>query len=255
MRHLMSAESGANDGLGFLLLMLPALLIERAPEAALTHWLTVVLLVEVVGSILAGALVGYAVAKLVEWLYSREDSERGSLLAVSSALSLLLLGGTAALQGDGILAVFSGGLAFNWVIRDEEGHAEARHERIQETIIRFFDIPVFFFFGMVVPWQSWPELGWSAVIFVIAILLLRRIPAILLISRKLAPLRRRDDALFVGWFGPIAVAGMVYASWGKVREGGEQLWQLASLVIFVSILVHGMTATPFTRWYATRRAR
>lgn len=35
-----------------------------------------------------------------------------------------------------------------------------------------------------------------------------------------------------------------------MKEGYEELWTIGSLVIFVSILVHGITATPFTRLYA-----
>lgn len=43
-RHLISAESGVNDGLAFLLVMLPALLLESSPAKALVHWTVVSLL-------------------------------------------------------------------------------------------------------------------------------------------------------------------------------------------------------------------
>lgn len=253
-RHLVSAESGANDGLAFLLVMLPMLLLEHPPGEAVGRWLLVVLCGKVLGAVAGGALAGFGVAKLLERAYRGEHASRGSLLAVTVALSLALLGLAKLVHVDGILAVFSAGLAFNWVIRSEEGHEEARHERIQQTVKRFFDLPVFLLFGMLLPWTEWSGLGWSGVLFCAAVLLLRRIPVLLLLRRALPPLRTRRDALFVGWFGPIAVAAMVYASWAELREGTRELWVVASLVIFASIVVHGASSTPLTRWYGRARA-
>jgi NhaP-type Na+/H+ or K+/H+ antiporter len=54
VRHILSAESGSNDGLAFPLVMLPILFLTR-PEGALTHWLTYTLLWEVLAAVLIGA--------------------------------------------------------------------------------------------------------------------------------------------------------------------------------------------------------
>ena len=48
-------------------------------------------------------------------------------------------------------------------------------------------------------------------ILAVAILLLRRIPAVLALCSFLNPLRGIQDALFVRWFGPIGVAALFYA--------------------------------------------
>lgn len=135
-------------------------------------------------------------------MYDWEHTYQRSLLAVTMAVAFALLGIAKLLHGDGILAVFAAGLVMNWIIRDEAGYQEARHERIQETTVQFFEVPVFIFFGMVMPFKDWVAMGWELWIYVLAILLLRRLPAILL----LYPLRSVRDALFVGWFGPVAVA-------------------------------------------------
>lgn len=255
LRHLVSAESGANDGLAFLLVMLPVLLLEKSTADALAHWAGVVLVGEVLGSVLGGALAGYLVARLYERVARFEHTQHTSLLAVTLAMAFALLGMAKLLHGDGILAVFAAGLAFNWVIRNEDGHEEARHERIQETMKRFFDVPVFVFFGMVVPFHDWTAAGWPLVGFAAAVLLLRRLPVLLVLAPLLDPIASRRDALFVGWFGPVAVAAMVYATWAEVKQGYGQLWTVASFVIFCSIVVHGITATPLTRLYARARRR
>lgn len=252
-RHLISAESGANDGLAFLLLMLPVLLREHSAGVALERWLLEVLLLEVLGSALGGALFGWAVSRALRRVYAWKHASRGSLLAVTLAISLTLLGVVKLLGGDGILAVFAAGLVFNWYIREDEGHEEARHERVQETAKRFFDVPVFLFFGMVLPWSDWVALGWRGLAFVVAVLVLRRLPVVLALARALAPVRSLRDALFVGWFGPIAVAAMVYAGWADLREGHHTLWIVSTLTIFASLVAHGLSATPLTRWYARDR--
>jgi sodium/hydrogen antiporter len=51
----------------------------------------------------------------------------------------------------------------------------------------------------------------------------------------------------LGWFGPIGVAALYYAS----LSVGEA-WVVGSLIICASILVHGLSVTPLTRLYGKR---
>ncbi len=76
---------------------------------------------------------------------------------------------------------------------------------------------------MVIPWQQWLELGWSGVILVAAILLLRRLPIVLILSRWIHPLQRWQDAVFVGWFGPIGVAALFYSMLALEQTGIESV--------------------------------
>ena len=84
-------------------------------------------------------------------------------------------------------------------------------------------------------------------------LLLRRLPAWFLLRPLLPSVRGWRESVFTGWLGPIGIAGLFYAT--DVRHQvahGETVWTVASLVVFGSILVHGATATPFTRLYGRR---
>ena len=65
----------------------------------------------------------------------------------------------------------------------------------------------------------------------------------------LGPVRERWDALFLGWFGPIGAAALFYAALSLEEVGAEEVWVVGSLVICASLLVHGVTAAPFTRLY------
>ena len=66
LRHTLSGESGANDGLAYPFVLLPILLLTRPPGEALSHWLTRTLLWEVGAAVVFGALVGYGAGRLLE---------------------------------------------------------------------------------------------------------------------------------------------------------------------------------------------
>ena len=246
VRHLLSGESGANDGLAYPLVFLSILMIEHPPADALTHWLTRVVLWEVGAAVLLGAVMGYAAGRLLRWAEHKGNIEQPSYLAYTLALSLAVLGGTKLLGTDGILAVFAAGIALNIAVSAED---DTQEERMQEAINRFFVLPVFVLLGLALPWQQWLELGWAGLLLVAAVLLLRRLPAVLAVTSILPQARGIRDTLFLGWFGPVGVAALFYAALSLREIGAEEAWTVGSLVICASILVHGVTAAPLTRLY------
>lgn len=246
VRHLLSAESGANDGLAYPLVFLCILMIERPPADALTHWLTRTVLWEVGAAVALGAVMGYAAGRLLDWAEHKGNIEKPSYLAYTLALSLAVLGATKLLGTDGLLAVFAAGVALNMVVDTQD---DTREERMQEAVNRFFILPIFVLLGLALPWQQWLELGWAGLLLVVAVLLLRRLPAVLAVTPILPLARGIQDTLFLGWFGPIGVAALFYANLSLRDVGVEEAWVVGSLMICTSILVYGVTATPLTRLY------
>jgi NhaP-type Na+/H+ or K+/H+ antiporter len=246
VRYTLSAESGANDGLAYPFVLLPILLLSRPPEEALSHWLTHILLWEVGVAVVFGVIMGYGAGLLLEWAYGRGAMEQTSFLAYTLALSLAVLGAAKLLGSDGILAVFVAGLAFDAAVRESD---RAEEERIQEAVNRFFILPIFVLLGLTIPWEEWLELGWAGLILALTVLLLRRLPAVLALKPLLGRVRGMRDALFLGWFGPIGVAALYYASLSVREAGVEEVWVAGSLIICASILIHGLSATPLTRLY------
>lgn len=246
LRHILSAESGWNDGLGYPFVLLAILMLQRSPTEAISHWFTRVLLWEVGAAILFGALLGYLAGRLLEWAENQHTIESKSFLGYTIALSLTVLGAAKLIGTDGILAVFVAGLIFSDVVRGDE---KAEEENVQEAINRFFTLPIFILLGLVIPWQQWWALGWKGLILVVAVLLLRRLPAILLLNRLIKPLKNTPDVLFMGWFGPIGVAALYYSGLSLHKTGVEPVWTVTSLVICASLIAHGLTSTPFTKLY------
>lgn len=251
LRHLLSGESGANDGLAYPFVFLPILLLAHPPGEALSHWLVHTLLWEVGVAVLFGAAIGYVAGWLVEWGKAEHTVEQTFFLAYTLALSLIVLGGAKLIGSDGILAVFVAGVAFDLVVK---GDREPQ-ERVQEVATRFFILPIFVLLGMSLPWESWLRLGWSGVALAVAVLLLRRLPAVLALWPLAGQIRGWRDALFLGWFGPIGVAALYYANLSLRETGLEAVWAAGSLIICASILVHGVTAAPLTRLYGRSREK
>lgn len=246
LRHTISAESGFNDGLALPFVTIPVLALTRPPEEAAGHWVTHTLLWEVGAGAVLAAVMGYAAGKTLAWAEARETAERTSLLTISLALSLTVLATVELLDSNGVLAAFVAGVVFNAVGSSD---AKERQEDVQEAITRFFDLPVFVLLGMALPWGAWLELGWAGLLLAVAVLFLRRLPAVLALRPLLRPLCTKRDLLFLGWFGPIGAAALYYATFSLRETGVDEVWTVGSLLIFASVVVHGATATPLTMLY------
>ncbi len=249
LRHLISAESAANDGLAYPFVLLPILILTKPPGEAVFHWLTKTLLWEVGAAVIIGAALGWGAGRLLVWAEGKKTIDKQSFLAYTVALSLAVLGFVKLLGSDGILAVFAAGIAFDTIVG---GQDRAEEGKVQEAIDRFFTLYIFVLLGLALPWQQWQALGWRGVFFAIAVLLLRRIPALLLLRPSIGKLHGMQDVLFVGWFGPVGAAALFYAMLALHKTGLESAWAIGSSIICASILVHGITAIPLTKYYGTR---
>lgn len=69
IRHLISAESGLNDGLAYPFVLLCILMLERSGSDGdlLSHWFVDVVLWEVGGAIFWDGLFGYLAGRLLKW--------------------------------------------------------------------------------------------------------------------------------------------------------------------------------------------
>ncbi|MDP9358014.1 MAG: cation:proton antiporter [Chloroflexota bacterium] len=155
---------------------------------------------------------------------------------------------------DGLLAVLVAEIAFAWARTGEEkGEQLERQQRhYQETIKQVLQVPVFVLLGLALPWDEWAELGWAGAGLVVTVLLLRRIPALLLLKPLIPQIYRWDAALFVGWFGPIGVGALYLATVAHKETELEQVWPVVTLLVAVTIVAHDLTATRLSWWLAGR---
>jgi sodium/hydrogen antiporter len=244
LRHAVSFESGANDGLGYLFVFLPFLLLTRPAAEAVSHWLTHTLLYQVVVATAVGAAIGYVAALLLRAAERRDLMLEQWRLVYTAAMALVALGVGKLIHSDEVLLVFAAGITFTQVVPGDDRRNE---EQGQEAVNRFFSIPMFALLGTAIPWHGWAELGWRGALLVAVVLLLRRPPALLLLRPLLPSVRSTAEALYLGWFGPIAVAAIYYAAMMEHRLSEPRVWHVVSLIVCASTVVHGVTAAPLTR--------
>ncbi|MEX2426293.1 MAG: cation:proton antiporter [Thermomicrobiaceae bacterium] len=246
LRDTIWAESGANDGLAHAFVMLPILVLASSLTGSLGNWLLTTILFEVGVGALLGAGIGYGAARLLIWAETRHTIESEAFRTFTLALSLTTLGIASIARTEGLLAVFVAGVVFHMTVAAQE---DDEVEPIQGAIDHFFTIPVSALIGIAIPFDAWLDLGWRAPLLIIAIIFLRRLPALALVSRWVDTLRTWPDVLFVGWFGPIGIAALYYATFGLKETGHEVVWIVGSLIICSSIVIHGLTAAPLSKLY------
>ena len=251
VRDALSFESGANDGLAYLFVMLAVLMLGHTPGEAWTRWATESLLLGVIGAAAMGCLVGYVAAKLLSFAEKRKIVENTSLLGYTVAFSLLTLGFAQLLAMDALISVFLAGLVFNLSIEERE---EREEQHIQEAVAKLFTLPMFVLFGIALPFADWVRIGWPLLALAVLILLLRRPPVIALLFPALHSALNGRDTAYLAWFGPIGVAAIYYATLAERHAQDPLIWHAASALIFASILGYGVTAAPLTRLYARRKA-
>ncbi len=256
LRHLLSAESAARHGLGLLVVLLPVLLITESEPEAWQQWLSEVLLWKGLVALVVGAVAGYAVGRAQTWSAERGYAETatGPLVALFLVLALALGSLVELMESDGAVAVLVAVVVLAAVrtkaARDDE--LEGQQRNYEQLLKQVIQVPVFALLGTVLPWAEWVDLGWNGAALVGAILLLRRIPAVLLLKPLVGQLRGWDEALFVGWFGPIGVGALYFAAVAHKETQDERVWVVTTLLIAVTIVVHDVTATPLSQWLGRR---
>ncbi len=256
LRHLLSAESAARHGLGLLVVLLPAFLLTKPDAEAWNDWLVHALLWKGLVAVVVGALVGSVVGRVQAWSAGRgfAEAETGPLVALFLALSLAVGFVVERMGSDGVLAVLAAGIAFAWTRTGEAKAALERQERLYEHLLKLvLQVPVFFLLGAALPWAEWEALGWRAPALVVAVLLLRRIPAVLLLKPLVGDLRTGAETLFVGWFGPMGIGALFFAAVAHEETENPEVWPVVTLLIAASVVAHDLTATPLSQWLARHR--
>jgi NhaP-type Na+/H+ or K+/H+ antiporter len=252
VRHSLNLESGLNDGLA-----LPAVL---AFLAALSldsgHFVWWRFVLQDVG---LGLLYGLACGWIASLLMPRNTGMPASLSIPSHQKSLFALGtafatyGVTVLspKGNGFIAVFVAAI----VLGVRRPDARVHFERNGEEIVEIVKLGIFFVFGSLLTVHAFTREGWVAVAFVAVVFLIARPLAVWLSLAGTAT----DAAtrLFMGWFGPKGVASMTFALivLDKNISGGVRIFDLTALVVFCSILLHGISDTPGANWIARHSER
>lgn len=256
VRFGLTSEAGLNDALAFPFVHLAILasLGGLASQQALVDWG----LVKVGWKILAGVGVGWAVGAVFGWMLFRDSDRRLSHLGdglIALAATFIAYAATELAHGYGFLAVFVAAVTIrNWE-RDHHFHEEM-HD-LSDQIERLLMMLLLVLFGGALANGLLVSLTWIDVGVALAVLLIVR-PAAGLIALTGAPQPWREK-LLLAFLGIRGVGSVYYVAYG-LNHGefgdSERLWAIVGLIVLVSIVVHGVTATPLlerlAKWRTAR---
>ena len=251
MRHAITFESGINDGLAGPLVLLALSIwvgLNSGQSADLMHWLThVVGYQNLLGGVLSYVL-GLGIGVVAERANSASFMVQTTMRPFSLSFTLMVLAAMHLLDMNEILGVFLANLGMAQTTSDETSEA---HATVQGTLERLFTIPIFFLLGLLLPWQAWFDAGWWLLIAAVLVVLLRRLPAFLLMRPLMGPFKSLPATAWMGWVGPIGVAALLYSLEVDSQEGFHQPWVIVSLIVCVSVILQGSTALLASQWYYT----
>jgi sodium/hydrogen antiporter len=243
-----TAEAGLNDGLAFPFVILGLFVAAHADAAWVTEWLLADVLYAVVVGTGVGAVVGYGLGALAVRLRRLNllAPEYDGWLAIPAVL--VIYGLAEAANGYGFLAAFAGGVAFRRYERDDELNVRV-HEG-SEVAEKFAELSVILLLGSVLTLSGMAQPGWAGWLLVPVLLLLVRPAAVL--TAFVGSGRPRHERLFLAWFGVRGISSLYYVAFAVsvgtlgAENSVDVVWT-AIVCVFCSIVVHGISGTPFAR--------
>ena len=247
-RRALTVESGLNDGLALPFILLFASLTANAMDAGDTNWLLFGAKQLLLGP-LAGAAFGLMAGVMLLWAKEREYTSDIYEGVGAIALALAAYLGATAIGGNGFIAAFIAGLCFGGIVKDR---CEFIFE-FTESEGQGLTWGAFFLLGLVLVPEAIVHLTVPSLALILASLFIVRPLAIWLslIGSDASPLTR----LFFGWFGPRGLATALFALMvvGEINaEFGEPILHLAVNAVWISALLHGLSAVSGAKWYAER---
>lgn len=247
-RRALTVESGLNDGLALPVVLLFASLSAEVMSQDSSHWLQFAAMQLVLGP-LAGAAIGtaggFVLLHAKRHRLTSEAFEGVGAIALAGASYLA----ATAIDGNGFISAFVAGLCFGNVVK---GQCRFIYE-FTESEGLLLTWGAFFVLGLALVPQALGHLSWPVFAVILSSLFIVRPLAIWL---SLAGTDASNTTrLFFGWFGPRGLATALFALLVVPKVGhelAEPVLMLAVNTVWISALLHGLTANLGAKWYAAR---
>jgi NhaP-type Na+/H+ or K+/H+ antiporter len=248
VREGLNVESGLNDGICVpVLLMFLALLIEEQTRSPLS--MAGLLFIEELG---IGAVTG-VVLTLIAWRLQRYSGQHQWQTPVWSQLMLpglavLCFATAQAIGGSGFIAAFVGGLFASYLFTQQKHHLL----KASEEFASLLSVVTWVVFGALVVPRAWSSLTVEVWLYaLLSLTVIRVLPVLISLAGSRFDLETR---LFIGWFGPRGLASIVFAVMilEYPLEASHTLVAVAVCTVFLSVLLHGLTANPWVARLARR---
>ena len=265
VRFALTSEAGLNDGLAFPFVYAAIFLATLGP---VTEWGLRWVVWELVGKVVLGAVIGIGIGWLLAKIAfaapapSLRLAETGEPLLALAAV-LLSYGVAEVLGGYGFLAVFAAAMTLRSAERGHEYHAHMH--QIVERLERLLTLVVLLLLGISMTNGLVAHLPWEAALVTLALVfVIRPVAGMVAMGFRSATTRIGDhvltgpERLTISFFGVRGVGSLYYLAYATGHADFEEtglLWSTVAFTIAISVLVHGVAATPAMRWLENSRDR
>jgi sodium/hydrogen antiporter len=253
LRFGLTSEGGLNDALAFPFVYFG---IYWLKDENWQNWFQQWVFIDIFWAIATGVGMGILVAQSITWVQRRSHQikEADALMQDFVALSIVMItySLTELVNGYGFLAVFIAGM----IVQRNHITAEAYHSQLEfsERIEKLMEVGIILLLGSLLRIE--PMLRFAGSIFLIAVLLIfviRPIGAWISMIGSPSNLMQR---LLYGWLGIRGLGSLYYLSYafskGLSGDSGEEIAWVVYSTIVISIILHGISATPLMLWYEHR---
>lgn len=246
-RQTLTVESGLNDGFALPIILFFASLVAMTSGSKSDEidWLLFGASQVFVGAGV-GLVMGWTSGKIFVFGESRQLTSN-----IYEGIGVLALTGTSylvadLLGGNGFISAFVSGLAFGHLVK---GHCRFIYE-FTESEGQMLIWASFLIIGLGLLPDAIEHLSWQVAAYILVSLFFVRPLAIYisLIGTTAKPFTR----LFFGWFGPRGLATALFAllvSEEILNEYSHSILVIAINAVWISALLHGISAAPGARWY------
>jgi sodium/hydrogen antiporter len=234
-RQALRLESGLND-----VVLLPIVLVAMAflggtTSAGAGGWARLALDLFVLGPG-AGVLVGVTGVATMAVIRRRVGMRRDYESLFSLGIAFTAYAAAEAVHGSGFLAAFAAGLTIAALDVEMCDCFLEYGETTAEMTLLF----TFVLFGTSLIWSGFTILSLSLALFAVMAILVRPVAFLLSLARVRLS---RSERVLIAWFGPRGLSSLLLVLLPVFAgiAGSEQLFAICSIVVLLSIVVHGGT--------------
>ncbi len=253
-RLALTTEAGLNDGLAFPFtnMAIAMALISIHPEGWIVDWLYTDFFYKIIAGTLTGLVLGWILAWIV-FLSPKPVTHESALTLGLLALSLTLLpyGIAEILNSYGFIAVFVAACMF----RQQESthrHLDILHD-FSEEIEKIMVAVLFTIAGIYISHGFVEDFQWYMIpAALVIILLVRPLSGYISLTGTGLSNRKKWIISFFGIRGIGSIYYLLYAFYHADFEQSRQVLALVAVIIILSVFIHGLSARPVMKKWATR---
>ena len=240
VRSTLEVESGTNDPMAIFLTLA---LVELLASGEGYGGINLAMLATFIQQMGLGVILGLLGGMMIVLIVSRLETDRGLTPIFVLALALLVFSFTGAVGGSGFLAVYVAGIYAG----NRKMPASASIKRFQDGMTWLAQIIMFLVLGLLATPSQFPAIAIPSVALALFLIFVARPVAVWLCLLPFDYTQRETG--FVAWVGlrgAVSILLAIMPILGNL-EAGQTYFNVAFIVVLVSLLVQGWTIKPMAR--------